>query len=214
VPDLKNPFTGFFFYKDRFMSSAAQVTANQINAQSSTGPTTEAGKIKASQNAVRHGLCCGIALTRYELPEEAQTLLDALREDNQPVGTNEEVLVFKMANHLWQGERAAEQVVLEIDRKMKGIDNHRELALMLRYQTSADRAYHKALAELRKLQQERRLEENGSVSQKPQAPAPKPPKPQSKPVPVTSVATEFAAPLVAAPKNALPATAERAANAA
>ncbi len=38
------------------MSTAAQINANQLNAQSSTGPRTPEGKSVVSQNATKHGL--------------------------------------------------------------------------------------------------------------------------------------------------------------
>ena len=38
------------------MSTAAQISANQLNAQSSTGPRTAEGKSVVSQNATKHGL--------------------------------------------------------------------------------------------------------------------------------------------------------------
>jgi hypothetical protein len=44
-------------------------------------------------------------------------------------------------------------------------DDSREVALMLRYYTTADRAFNRNLHDLRKLQKERELEEVGFVSQ-------------------------------------------------
>jgi len=40
------------------MTSARRITANQANAQKSTGPRTQTGKTKAAGNARRHGLTC------------------------------------------------------------------------------------------------------------------------------------------------------------
>jgi len=48
-----------------------------------------------------------------------------------------------------------------------GERNTRELGLLMRYHATADRGFNKCLADLRKLQKERRLEEIGFVSQKP-----------------------------------------------
>ena len=38
------------------MSTPGQLSANQANAQFSTGPKTSSGKARASRNAVQHGL--------------------------------------------------------------------------------------------------------------------------------------------------------------
>lgn len=38
------------------MASERQIAANRLNARNSTGPRTEAGKKRASRNALRHGL--------------------------------------------------------------------------------------------------------------------------------------------------------------
>jgi hypothetical protein len=42
------------------MSTEAQISANQANAQLSTGPKTEAGKSASSQNSWKHGLAVGV----------------------------------------------------------------------------------------------------------------------------------------------------------
>ena len=52
------------------MSTNAQITANQQNAKSSTGPTTEAGKQIASQNACKHGFT-GLSLIVTPAEKEA-----------------------------------------------------------------------------------------------------------------------------------------------
>jgi hypothetical protein len=38
------------------MTTEKQIAANRLNARRSTGPKTAAGKRRASQNALRHGL--------------------------------------------------------------------------------------------------------------------------------------------------------------
>jgi hypothetical protein len=52
------------------VTSARQIEANRRNALGSIGPKTDLGKQRASQNAVRHGLCKSRAAARpsYCLP--------------------------------------------------------------------------------------------------------------------------------------------------
>lgn len=59
------------------MTSVAQAKANQQNARKSTGPKTPAGKAKASQNALTHGIYAAIPL----LPGENQDKLSQLADD-------------------------------------------------------------------------------------------------------------------------------------
>ena len=151
------------------MATKAQIAANRANAQRSTGPRTDDGKAKARLNALRHGLCAGIPVMADETDEEMQTLLDTLREEHQPVGASEEILVYKMAEHFFFGKRASHLLAEQFDWADRGSDNVPKISLLLRYHTSSDRGYHKAFAELRKLQNERRLQEIGFVSQDPEA---------------------------------------------
>ena len=48
------------------MSTPAQTTANQLNAQLSTGPRTPEGKSTSSQNSTKHGLTCAYPVIRSE----------------------------------------------------------------------------------------------------------------------------------------------------
>jgi hypothetical protein len=138
------------------MSTPAQIAANRANAQHSTGPRTDEGKLRASQNALRHGLCASIPIMHDEGDQDNDKLLDALREEFQPVGPNEEILVYKMAEHFFYSKRAAYLLAEQLDSNDTGDDNAREIGLMMRYHTASDRGYYRALTELRKIQQERR----------------------------------------------------------
>ena len=57
------------------MSTAAQIQANQLNAQLSTGPRTAEGKSQTAKNATRHGLTATCPVIRT--PDE-QSQFDAL----------------------------------------------------------------------------------------------------------------------------------------
>ena len=151
------------------MATEAQIEANRRNAAKSTGPRTPEGKARVRRNATRHGLCSGIARMAEEGPEFAEDfklLLEDLREEHQPNGPTEDILVYKMAQSVFFTDRAS---VLLAD-KLNSNDHPDALphiSLMLRYHTTADRAFARHLNDLRKLQKERRREEEQAEAEAP-----------------------------------------------
>lgn len=144
------------------MATQAQIAANRRNAQKSTGPRTPEGRTTSGQNALRHGLCSKFALIENETNEEVQSLLEALRDEHQPTGPTEEILVYKMAHHFFAQKRAETLIAKQL---MASEPNAQQLALYMRYQTSADRGFNTCLAELRKAQKMRKIHAIGLVSQ-------------------------------------------------
>jgi hypothetical protein len=134
--------------------------------QRSTGPRTPDGKAAIRQNAFRHGFTSSIPVMQRESDGDTRQLLAALIEENQPVGVNEEILVYQMAEHFYFQRRASILMAEEFDSDDCGA---REIGLMLRYHTTAVRGFSKALNDLRKLQKERKLQEIGFVSQEAEA---------------------------------------------
>ncbi len=116
----------------------------------STGPRTEAGKAASSQNALRHGLASGTLLIPGEDPEQFAALRDGLFTHYQPAGVIETLLVEDMARHHWLKDRA-----LRLQGEALAIAPPGEIpasfAVLLRYQTTNERAFHKALATLEAL---------------------------------------------------------------
>ena len=149
------------------MATQAQIEANRRNAQKSTGPRSAEGKLTAGQNALRHGLCSNFSILQDETDEEAEALLHALREEHQPLGATEEILVYKMAHHFFAQKRAESLMTQHLEPSDDGETNTRELSLLMRYHATADRGFNKCLADLRKLQKERQMREIGFVSQDP-----------------------------------------------
>jgi hypothetical protein len=142
---------------------AQRVAINRANAAHSTGPVTPAGKLASSSNSLKHGLASGTLLIANEDPAAFESLLENLLADHQPANSTEELLVREMAQSWWITQRA-----LSLQNECfnpEGVEEKR-LALFLRYQTTHQRAFHKALAALLRLQRERRRENPGFVSQK------------------------------------------------
>ena len=132
------------------MATKAQIAANRLNSQKSSGPRTDKGRLISCQNAVRHGLCSGVPLMTDETNEEVQALLSGFRLEYQPVGPTEEVIVYKMTEHCYFAKRASYLMTEQADWADQGGENAPKLfSLYLRYYTAADRGFFRALKELR-----------------------------------------------------------------
>jgi hypothetical protein len=112
----------------------------------STGPRTEAGKATSSRNAVKHNLCSK-RLTGADL-EQLNAIRASLEDEWEPQTQTERMLLDQMALCQWRIDRALSLELNAFD------DDHLDpalLALALRYRTTAERGFYKALAELQRL---------------------------------------------------------------
>jgi hypothetical protein len=142
------------------MSTAAQIAANQANAEKSTGPKTEEGRAASCLNNFRHGLAgVQFSVLAGEDEEEYAALLAGLKAEHQPRTFTECILVEKLAQHFWLSQRAQRLADLSIE-------DEKKFALFLRYQTTNDRAFHKCLDQLLKLRAQKRKAQIGFESQK------------------------------------------------
>ena len=90
------------------MASEAQVAANRLNAQKSTGPRTAEGKAVVAQNAVKHGLLAREGVLRGEDGEEFERHREALLEELNPTGALEVILAARIVDLTWRLRRAAQ----------------------------------------------------------------------------------------------------------
>ncbi len=88
------------------MASVAQVRANRLNAQKSTGPRTPEGKAVVAQNAVKHGLLAQQVVISGEDPGEFELFRDRMVQDLDPVGSLESLLAERVAHLGWRLRRA------------------------------------------------------------------------------------------------------------
>ena len=168
------------------MATQAQVNANQANSQKSTGPKTPQGKAASSRNRLSHGFASSTRFVRGEDPAEFNLLLDDLLSEHQPATPTEQILVEQMAHHHWINLRATRlQDSIVASYLMTGLTPV-QLGLFIRYQTSAERSFHKAHAALLKAQKQRESSKIGFESKKPEM-VPEPP-------PVPAPKTPFPAP--------------------
>ena len=84
---------------------AANASAETQGERLATGPRTPAGKERSKGNATKHGIFSTAVLLKGESREELESLLKGLREDLQPEGELEEVLVNKIVALLWRYRR-------------------------------------------------------------------------------------------------------------
>src|SRR4051812_43251247 len=87
------------------MTSDKQVQANRRNAQKSTGPKTLEGKASVRFNAMKHGLFAQDVLLPGEDETALKELSKLLRDELQPVGEMENLLVDQILVAHWRLRR-------------------------------------------------------------------------------------------------------------
>jgi hypothetical protein len=88
------------------MATDKQIAANRRNAQKSTGPNTEDGKLRSRQNAFHHGLTAQTVISLVEKADEYTSFETLIIADYEPQTTIERVLVERLASLLWRLRRA------------------------------------------------------------------------------------------------------------
>jgi len=88
------------------MATVAQIQANRLNAQKSTGPRTAAGKERASRNALKHGLLAREAVIQGEDPGEFALYREGMLDELAPVGAVEAMLAQRVVSLSWRLRRA------------------------------------------------------------------------------------------------------------
>src|ERR1041385_7588548 len=83
------------------MPTQAQLNANRLNAQKSTGPTSPEGKAASSLNALKTGIDAWSHIIPGEDPAELEALTAAFRNHYQPAGPVELSLVDTLISTEW-----------------------------------------------------------------------------------------------------------------
>ncbi|QOY87861.1 hypothetical protein [Paludibaculum fermentans] len=142
------------------MASAAQITANQANAQLSTGPVTAQGKARTAQNARRHGLTARTPHISEEDRAEFAALEARLLRETHPKSCLEEEVFHRILAHTWNLRRieSFESAILaETDPIDFSETDAARLNHFARYRRDLERSLYRAMNELRKLQTDRAL---------------------------------------------------------
>ena len=145
------------------MASPAQIDANRLNSQKSTGPRTVEGKTSSSHNALRHGLYSDADVIAGEDPEERAQLEREYLAHFRPAGPEEAHLVRVLIASDWRQRRyrriesaTMNRLLSEMDEPDVGAlfaspESSRLLDRIFRAAQSLHRAWSAALAELERL---------------------------------------------------------------
>jgi hypothetical protein len=87
------------------MTSEKKIESNRRNALKSTGPKTPEGKDAVRLNALKHGLLSRETLLPGEDEEALRELGERLRDELQPVGELENLLVDRIISAYWRLSR-------------------------------------------------------------------------------------------------------------
>ncbi len=145
-------------------SSLRRILASRANGARSHGPSTPEGKLRASQNAVRHGLLARCIVMERESLESFEALLSQHLNSLQPVDGVEFGMVEEMVAAYWRMRRAwaIETRMLEdaantqdesdpvgsIAAAFASLSASPALALMHRYETRLHLVYQRSLHNL------------------------------------------------------------------
>ena len=150
------------------MSTPAQQSANQANAQNSSGPVTAAGKARSARNSRTHGLCAKDILVGPEDQAEFDLLAEQLRFDLWPSGALERVLYDEILAASWQLARVCRmetEACAGKDAYTDILDDEvlqKKLDRLARHHTRIERTFHRCLKQLKALQAQRK--QDGGVT--------------------------------------------------
>jgi hypothetical protein len=89
------------FTGEKTMSSDAQIAANRLNAEKSTGPTSPEGKANSRFNSLRSGLYAKSAVLPGEDAAEREALAESFRQRFQPKTPEQAGLVDELIHGNW-----------------------------------------------------------------------------------------------------------------
>jgi hypothetical protein len=111
------------------MYSINRSAANRANSDKSSGPKSAGGKLRSSINALKHGLRSNKFVIIHEDAEEYEDQLQRFFRDWKPHGITEKLEVVRLAQILWQLQRAelafTESLDTEICKKLDGVTEQR-----------------------------------------------------------------------------------------
>jgi hypothetical protein len=183
------------------MATNAQIHANQLNSQSSTGPSSVEGRAAARFNALKHGMDAQSLIIPGEDPAELEALAHDYHAQFRPHGPEETFLVETLIRTDWNKSRlrrietelygaliAEQEAAGAPANTMLGAafaqnGGNSALDKIFRRLETAERTWFRARQELRRAQQERRSSDPDDDGPASLAPGPRPLAPVPAPVP-------------------------------
>jgi hypothetical protein len=168
----------------KVMPTQKQLKANRLNANRSTGPTSDEGKKVIAQNALKHGVFSKQVLLDGESKKDFEALKREFYDQFQPQGLLERLFWERALTAAWRLSRVTQMESMLINHAAKKSFNNNgiiqvlsgyegdELGLLSRYEITLEKILFRSLGELRALQNARKLDqamcisEIGFVSQK------------------------------------------------
>jgi hypothetical protein len=169
------------------MATEAQLRANRANALKSTGPRSVEGKAVSRFNALKHGMDAASIVLPGEDPADYEAMVTNYEEELQPETPSERFHVDTMIQANWQKQRllrAQTELYQDIMRQSKA----RTLAAALQVETpagkvlnrvqrqlaAAERDWHRANRELRRLREKPEAAEKVAARREAVEPPPEP----------------------------------------
>jgi hypothetical protein len=142
------------------MSSQAQIDANRLNSQNSTGPTSPEGKAASSLNALKSGIHAESHIIRGEDPDALEALTAAFLLHHRPADPNQLALVDTLIAAEWAQRRLrrieAELWAYQIECLDKNLTHAEWNDLSIQHNSPVGHSYQNALEAFSRLQ--RRIE--------------------------------------------------------
>jgi hypothetical protein len=163
------------------VATPAQIQANRLNAQRSSGPRTQEGKAASRFNALKHGADAHFLVIPGEDPAELEALALEYHRRFRPDGPLEAFFVETLVKADWDRRRYARIEAQYLRVQFAALDEPTDTPLgvifgndarkgnvlgkLFRRQAATERSYFRALAELRRAQRERVQEEMEQMEQ-------------------------------------------------
>ncbi len=136
---------------------------NRANSRHSTGPRTDSGKQRSSQNALRHGLTAASAVLATEDPAAYDAHRRGFFDEYKPATPTETQLTQELADTAWRLNRIPSLEAALLDRAANPptdqaridfdiVDAHRALATLGMHSQRLSREFQKSLDTLRDIQ--------------------------------------------------------------